>query len=164
MASRGDILHSDNYSLLEELLKEVGKEGLVKTEFSSSCSYNELPFGTSSVVQPLHKKDLLQVKSFLGEVSGSLTAENVHDMCQFFDGACDSINYQSIKSGEKLFSKLLEGKVISVGNLYPLQQVLYTIGRLDLSSSIETFSASTSTGDYNGAESEYKIINLLMYS
>lgn len=142
MATRSSILTCDDYSFLEEVLKEVGKGDIVKPMFLASYSSTALKI--SPVVMPRHKKDLLTLKGFLGELSDNLTTENVHDMCHFFADICESINYQNlshIKSGEQLFSKLLECDVIGVGQLQPLQLVLSIIGRLDLSANVEAFSA-----------------------
>lgn len=143
MASRSDILSCENYSFLEEVLREVGKEDIVRTMVLASSS--SPAFNTSPVVVPEDKKKLLQVKRFLADLADNLTAENVRDMCQFFAGICKSINYlnlHSITSGEQLFSKLLESELIGFGQLQPLQLVLSIIGRLDLSTNVEAFSES----------------------
>ena len=138
MATRSSLLTCDDYSFLEEILKEVGKKDIVKPIFLDS--YSNTALSTSPVAMPQHKEDLLQLKRFLGELSDNLTIENVHDMCNFFAGICESINYQNlccIESGTQLFSRLLESEVIGVGQLQPLQLVFGIIGRLDLSANVE---------------------------
>lgn len=163
MASRSDLLSCDNYSFLEEVLREVGKGyGVLSSVLASYTSCGML--NTLSVVDNgsipsgvTHQtRKLVQLKRFLGDMADNMTAENVHDLCQFFAGICESINYQNlqtIKSGEQLFSRLLDSQLIGVGQLQPLQEVLSIIGRLDLASNIETFkngiwqSANQSTPD-----------------
>ena len=143
MASKSDILSCDDYSFLEEVLREVGKGDSVESSFLASYSnpsLNIMPVGNDGAQ---HEKKL-QVKGFLVELADHLTGENVRDLCQFFAGICESINQQNlhcVKSGEQLFSKLIECHLIGVGHLQPLQQVLSIIGRLDLASTVETFSS-----------------------
>lgn len=161
MASRSDLLSCEEYSLLEELLREAGKGDLVRRTFSASYS-SPTVFSTSPVVST-NAGDKRRVKTFLSDLSDNLTLENVHDLCQFFAGVCESINYQNlhhIKTGSELFLRLMESGLIGVNQLEPLHQVLSIIGRLDLASSIETFNhtdgtASTASGTASTASSCY---------
>ncbi len=142
MAVRGELLSPKDYSFLEEVLKEVGKEEFIKSCSTSLPSMPSFNVDTSNSISQYLRPKLLQVKKFLGELADNLSSENVHDLCLFFAGICGSINYQNvndIKSAEELFSRLLESHLIGTGNLQPLQRVFELIGRLDLASSIETF-------------------------
>lgn len=145
MASREDLLSCKDCSFLEEVLREVGKADYIRGAFLPVSSLSPSMVLVNSV--SLHQRPkLLQIKRFLGEIGDNLSTENVHDLCQFFAGICESINHQNlhhIKSAEQLFSRLQESHLVGVGRLQPLQQVLNLIGRLDLASSIEAFNAGT---------------------
>ena len=86
------------------------------------------------------------MKKLLGEVCDNLSSENVNDLCQFFVGICESINYQNyhkIKSAEELFSRLQESHLLGLGDLQLLQCILRLLGRLDLAALVEAFVSGT---------------------
>lgn len=146
MSTREDLLSQDDFSFLEEVLQEVGKRDCVRSCFSTAptTSYDVAPSLTSCSVAQHQKPKLPQIKKFLGELSDSLSADNIRDLSLFFAGICESINYQNardIQSGEQLFSKLQESHLLGVGvtQLQPLRHVFVLIGRLDLATSIDNY-------------------------
>lgn len=146
MASRKDLLSFNDRSFLEEVLREVGKSDLVSRSFSKATSRNTVLNPAHFQVSQHQRPKLLQIKRLLGEIADNLSTENVKDLCMFFVGICESINYRNvhdIKSAEQLFTMLQESLVIGIGQLHPLQQVLNLIGRIDLASIIEAFNAGT---------------------
>lgn len=145
MASKSDLLSCDDYSFLEEVMREVGKGDRVR---SITLASGSVPFIDDSISGSPQRRKLLQLKKFLAELADDLTVENVRDMSLFFTGVCESINYQNvdgIKSGEELFSRLLDGQLISIGQLQPLEHILRIIGRLDLASKIKLWMPSNSS-------------------
>lgn len=147
MASRRDILAYNDYSFLEEVLCEVGKGECVKSCLLTTTLYSVTGASATSsraAVLDVRSPKSLHLKKFLGELGDSLSGENVHDLCQFFAGICESINYQNvhnIKSAEQLFSRLQDSHLIGLDHLRPLREVLNLIGRLDLADKIDTFNA-----------------------
>lgn len=177
MATRNDLLSPKDYSFLEEVLREVGKDQLVKEYLRASSSSIPSVFpvqNLSDTTSHYKRPRVLEFKRFLCELADGLSSENIHDIGLFFADICKSINYQNfedIKSGEVLFSKLQESHLIGVGHLQLLQKIFELIGRLDLVSSIESYnngfwqsvnSLSTPVEDEGFARRKFLILHCML--